>query len=116
MRLGEILDRVKADYGQNKLKAFAKAIGANCDKTLARHRSVYRKWKGKEAPGPISFSVGRALQNHPDRVEIVKRNPTITKREAEKLAQEHRKKAKPEKQGWSADEARRWCKQVSEHA
>ena len=43
MRLGELASQVETQYGENKLKQFAKDIGmALC--TLERSRSVYRAW------------------------------------------------------------------------
>lgn len=88
-RLGELADQVYPAYGENTLAHFAKAIGVNPD-TLARYRSVYRAWSGEiPAPGPeLSYSVMRELANHPQRAELVRDNPTMTKSEAAKIARE----------------------------
>src|SRR5262249_33567083 len=71
MQLGELADRVKAEYGEAKLAQYAKDIGVNVA-TLSRWRSVYRKWKRqKEAPGPVSASVLKALQGHPEADKVI---------------------------------------------
>jgi hypothetical protein len=41
----------------------------------------------------------RELQDHPNREEIVKKNPQITKREAQKLKHGHQSKQKKGKSG-----------------
>jgi hypothetical protein len=83
MRLGELADAVGTHYGEGSLKSFAKEIGiAAC--TLARARSVFRAWP-KEAPAPKSYAVAQELQAHPNRLEIIRRNPDLTKREARQL-------------------------------
>ena len=89
-RLGELAHRVKPVYGEGTLRKYAEAIGiALC--TLDRYRTVYRAWAPILAPGrKLSYAVARALASHPDRAEIIRENPEITKRNAEELARQHR--------------------------
>jgi hypothetical protein len=65
--------------------------------------------------------VKRALQNHPEREEIVKKNPKITKRDAQKLMsawkQQHEGKQKKRKSGdGKAEEQKRWLRSVCSFA
>jgi hypothetical protein len=102
LRLGELADTVEPVYGEQTLAKFAKAIGiTSC--TLARHRSVWRAWK-KSAPGPVSYSVLRELQEHPDRLKIVTENPQITKAQAREHKGSSRAACKP--RGFERDTAR----------
>jgi hypothetical protein len=79
LRLGELAERLEPIYGERTLQRFAQQIGvAAC--TLKRRRSVFRAWIG--APAPQSYSVAQELAAHPDRAEIVRANPNITKLEA----------------------------------
>ena len=120
MRLGELADRVETKYRDRTIAKFAKAIGvAAC--TLKRYLSVYRAWDGRgiEAPGPVSYSVLRELQDHPEREKIVKENPQITKREAQKRRrefegkQQHQGKRKKGKFGdWKKEEKKCWLRRV----
>jgi hypothetical protein len=81
-RKGEIAHKVETKYGDQTLAKLSKETGfADC--TLERHRSVYRAWMANPAPGPVSYSVMRALQDHPDRHKIVMENPVMTKSEAQ---------------------------------
>jgi hypothetical protein len=90
MRLGELADRVRTKYGENKLKQYAKEIGmALC--TLERSRSVWRAWKDKSATPP-NFSVAQELQTLPNCAQIVKSNPNITVREARKERLAHKER------------------------
>ena len=103
-RLGELADRIdQTKYRDRTLAKFAKAIGYQAC-TLKRHRSVYRAWEGagKKAPG-LSYAVRRELQNHPERVAIVKKKPTITKREAQELMREWKQQHEGKRK-----RARRW--------
>ena len=53
--------------------------------TVDRYRTVYRAWAGKLAPGPNlvpQYAVLRELATHPEREQIIRQNPNITKREA----------------------------------
>jgi hypothetical protein len=84
MRLGELADKLEPKYKDRTLAKFAKEIGiAPC--TLERYRSVYRAWKENLAPGPVSYAVLRALQDHPDRLNIVKENPGLTQAQARNM-------------------------------
>jgi hypothetical protein len=119
LRLGEIADKVETRYGENTLEKLAVAIGvAPC--TLERHRSVYRAYKDtKPAPGPVSYSVLRALQDHPDRVELIQANPKMTQSEARKLARPYKEnkdsdepaKGKQDENEWDQHN-RRWFKNL----
>jgi hypothetical protein len=83
LRLGELAYKLDKKYGDRTLAKFAAEIGvAKC--TLDRYQTVYRAWEGKLALGPIStsYAVLRELQTHPDREQIIRKNPSITKREA----------------------------------
>ena len=84
LRLGELADKLEPKYKDRTLAKFAKEIRIGAC-TLERYRSVYRAWKDKPAPGPVSYAVLRALQDHPDRLNIVKENPKLTQAEARKL-------------------------------
>ena len=89
-RLGELAHRHKPVYGEGTLRRYAEAIGiVLC--TLERYRTVYRAWADILAPGrKLSYAVARALANHPDRAEIIRENPKITKRKAEELMRQYR--------------------------
>jgi hypothetical protein len=110
-RLGELADRVEKRYGESRLEQFARDIGAVAC-TLGRRRSTYRAWADapNEAPAPESYAVAQALQAHPDRFEIVKNRPNITKREAVKIMRAYNKDAAAPKGGrdWLRDHTRRW--------
>src|SRR5262249_26188247 len=94
MRLGELADKLEPKYADRTLAKFAAEIGiAAC--TLERHRSVYRAWKENPAPGPGSYSVLRALQDHPDRRDIVKNNPDLTQAEARNQSRNQRHASRP---------------------
>jgi hypothetical protein len=91
MRLGELAHGVEKHYGEHALKKYAEDIGATCHRTLGRYRSVYRAWMDapKEA-APPSFAVAQDLQDHPDRFEIVRREPNITSSAARKYMKAYR--------------------------
>jgi hypothetical protein len=136
MFLGEKAHLLETHYREKTLERFVKDAEidvAVC--TLERWRSVYRAWYVEiSAPGPISISyaVARTLQTHPNRLQIVTKNPKLTKREAEALMQaldKHHDEEPEDEPGdeppkgkgaatrsWSAEDARRWLNQVSEHA
>jgi hypothetical protein len=99
------------------LAKFAKEIGiAKC--TVDRYRTVYRAWKEKLAPGPNlpSYAVLRELATHPEREQIIRDNPNLTKSEAcdirlkLKSAGQGAKQQKLEKDRRKDD--RRWFKEL----
>jgi hypothetical protein len=108
MRLGELAAKVEKEYGKNKLKQFAKDIGAVLC-TLERSRSVYRAWA--EIPAaPPNFSVAQELQDHPERAQIIKDKPNITTREARKKAQAWKEKKQKENPNFAVDQLKDWFK------
>jgi hypothetical protein len=115
MQLGELADRVKAEYGEEKLAQFARDIGIKIA-TVARWRSVYRKWKGIEAPEPVSPSVRKALQGLPDPVveKILREKPKLTVRQAHTHARDWRA-GHPDEQ-WQVRHTRGWIGQAEQHA
>ena len=54
----------------------------------------------------------RELQDHPQREEIVKENPKITTREAQKLKREHGGKLNNKSGNWRLEERKRWLRRV----
>ena len=120
MRLGQLADRVDdrntaTARWQNSPRR--SAIAACTLKRLPERLSRVG-WQGKEAPGPVSYAVLRELQDHPDREAIVKKNPKITKREAQEIMREWKQqregKQKKSKSGdWKADERKRWLRRRS---
>jgi hypothetical protein len=122
LRLGELADKVETKYGDRTQAKFAAEIGvAPC--TLKRYRTVYRDWKGAaiSAPGRFSvpYSVLRELQTHPDRAEIIRKEPNITKREAHSLMRklkgvEEEQQQEEQENGWRKDN-RRWFRELYNH-
>jgi hypothetical protein len=112
MRLGELADKVEKVYGEQRLKRFATDIGiALC--TLGRCRSVYRAWQTtKEAPAPKFYSVAQELQAHPDRFELIKNNPYMTKSEARKIM----RTLKANDPNHQREEMARWFRAVIQRA
>lgn len=85
LRLGELADNLEPKYGDRTLAKFAAEIGVGSKCTLDRYRTVYRAWAGKLAPGPNlvpQYAVLRELATHPEREQIIRQNPNLTKREA----------------------------------
>jgi transposase-like protein len=114
MRLGELADRLEPKYGDKTLERYAKDIGVNVA-TLSRWRSVYRRFKGIEAPEPQSPTVLKIIQGHPEAEEIAK-GPKLTARQAHTLMRDYRK-AHPEKQQeWQVRDTRGWVGQAVKHA
>jgi hypothetical protein len=114
MRLGYLADRVETKYRDHTVAKFAQAIGVGAC-TLKRYLSVYRAWDGmgKEAPGPVSYAVLRALQDQPDREAIVKEKPKITKSEAQEIMRERKRQQNEENNGkddWKAEGRKRWLR------
>jgi hypothetical protein len=90
--LGDLAAQVEKAYGENRLEQFAVDInfpGAPC--TLSRYRSVCVAFP-KTGGRPLFFGSAQKLQTHPDRHQIVRDNPQITKREAIELMREWRAK------------------------
>jgi hypothetical protein len=109
-RLGALAHQVKTKYNDRSLARFAKEIGiAKC--TLERYRTVYRAWEGKLAPGPIStsYAVLRELATHPEREQIIRKNPDLTKREAHELMRKREGAAKT-KQEQEQEQEDEWLK------
>jgi len=110
-----LADQIEPEYGKGTVAKFARDLG-HTPCTFKRHLSVYRAWHGKgiEAPGPTSYAVMRALQNHPERLKIVQQDPTITKSAAEKLVGRERKGKRKDKSrnNWQRAEAERWLRRV----
>jgi hypothetical protein len=101
LRLGEIVAKLEKKYGDRTVAKYAEALGiATC--TLHRHKAVYQAWEGKVAPGPLSpsYTVLRELKTLPDREEILREKPNMTKREAaaikrkSKLAEQEKEQEK----------------------
>jgi hypothetical protein len=111
MRLGQLADQVATGYGDESLKRFAVEIGIKAV-SLERCRSVFRAWKGKKAPAPKSYSVAQELQAYPDRFELLKNNPDMSKREARKLRGERRE----DDSGPQRKNAKRWFRDVVRRA
>ena len=101
-RIGEIADKVQTKYKDRTHAELAKRsnIAYSC---LKRYLSVYRAWKGTPfgAPGPqsVSYSVLRELATLEDREQIIRDNPNMTRREAEKLRRERNGKGKGNRDG-----------------
>jgi len=109
MRLAQIAAQVQTKYGEETLKQFAKDTGiALC--TLQRRRSVWRAWEKIQATPPKLYSVAEALQAHPDRANIIKREPNITTRDARKRMRKWKEEQQPKaaKGGWTEKEFQRW--------
>jgi hypothetical protein len=116
MQLGQLADQVAKDYGKRSLKRFAAEIGiAAC--TLARCRSVFRAWKAKEAPAPKSYAVAQELQAHPNRAELVSKNPNMTKREAREHVRALRKEQpRDDAAGHRRENDKRWLRGLVQEA
>jgi hypothetical protein len=113
-QLCELADGIETQYGDGTLERFAKDIGVvPC--TFLRRMSVYQAWKS--APGPKSdlpcLAVARELQSHPDRFEIIKNNPNVTKREASELARQYRSEPGDDKPpDWQRQHTASWFKDL----
>jgi hypothetical protein len=97
LRLGELADGLERVYGDRTLAKYAAELGiAKC--TLQRYQNVHRAWKGKVAPGPPlpSYAVLRELQTNPEREQIIRENPKITKREAAALERKRKNIERPD--------------------
>lgn len=107
-RLAELADQVDTVYGERRLAKWAAEAGISAC-TAKRQRSTLPAYTSIGAPAPRLYSVAQALQAHPDRVEILKENPKLTKVEALKAMRVYRKRQKA-KSDWRRDE----CKQSIE--
>jgi hypothetical protein len=118
LRLGELADTLAPKYGDRTVAKFADELGiAKC--TLDRYRTVYRAWAGKLAPGPnlpVSFAALRELATHPDREQIIQKNPNITNAEARDRMRQLNGKSKKEKEAEQEDgwlkENKKWFKDL----
>jgi hypothetical protein len=79
-RLGDLACQVQKDYGKNSIAQYAENIGENLF-TLMGWRTTALAWPDKKTR-PRKFSLGRSLNAHPHRVEIVMQNPNMTASEA----------------------------------
>jgi hypothetical protein len=117
LRLGELAAKLEPKYKDRTLAKFAAEIRiAKC--TLDRYRTVYRAWEGKLAPGPISpsYAVLRELATHPEREQIIGKNPNLTKREAHERMRTldndtKEKRQQDQEDDWLRDN-QRWFKRV----
>jgi hypothetical protein len=98
-RIGEIADSIETSWGGGQLAKYAKEIGL-ASYTVDRRRLTYRAWEPYiSAPGaekPL-YSVARELADLPDRFEIIKNNPKLTKAEAVKIKRERNGKVPAQK-------------------
>jgi hypothetical protein len=112
LRLGELADRLEPKYRDRTLAKFAAELGiAKC--TLERYRTVYRAWQGILAPGAnISYAVLRELATHPEREEIIRKHPNLTKREAHDLMRKQKNSRNNEKDEDWLKHCRAWFKRL----
>jgi hypothetical protein len=112
-RLGEIADKVETKYKDRTQARLATELGIS-PSCLKRYCSVYRAWKGINigAPGPqcVSYSVRRELATHPEREEIVRANPNITKRQAQQEMRKLKGADKEQKKGATGDQEPEWAR------
>jgi hypothetical protein len=109
LRLGELAHKVETKYKDRTLAKFAGEIGISAC-TLARYRDVYRAWANFCAPGRKSipsYAVLRELATHPDREEMIRKHPNLTKREAHNLM---RKRAYATKEEQEQEQEEDWVK------
>jgi transposase-like protein len=113
--VGELAARLQPKYGEQTLARFAEEIGIKAS-TLERWRSTYTKRKGKPAPGPVSHSVLKALQSHPEADKVIeehlKEHPKLTRRQADGYMSDYRA-THPE---WRVTETNRWFAKAEKHA
>ena len=100
--LGELSASVSKSYGEARLQKFAKEIGSEFE-TLKRCRSTWRAWfaienkKGASAlfdsPAaiPISFGTANALNNHPNRWQVARQNPDMSRETARAMMKRKKK-------------------------
>jgi hypothetical protein len=90
-RIGEWADKLETKYGDETLAKFARAIGKS-PSCVKRYRDVFRAFPGISAPErqSSSYSARKELATHPDRENIIRKNPNITKQEARCEVSRHR--------------------------
>jgi hypothetical protein len=114
-RIGELADKLETKYGEQTLAKFAAAIGKS-PSCVKRYRDVYRAFQGISAPErqSSSYSARKELAAHPDRENIITKNPNITKQEARHEMRKHHgiaeEKAQETKEEAEAAEALRETK------
>jgi hypothetical protein len=90
--LGDLADKVETRYDDRTLAKLAQKIeiSSSC---LKRYRDVYRAWKDISAPARQlgSYSVRKEIATHPDKEQIIRDNPNMTKREAQGLMRRYRR-------------------------
>jgi len=115
MKLGKLADGQKPIYGDRTLAEFAKVLDISFNR-LNRCRSVYRAYKDNEIKGPApKFGVLQALQGHPNRDEIIRERPDLTRREARTFMKDYHK-AQGTQENWRVRDTRGWWNQVKKHA
>jgi hypothetical protein len=85
LRIGEIADKVKPEYGDSTMEKLAEKLGIKLS-TLNHYRTVYRAWKDILPPGAkFPFAVLKELAAVPNRAELLMAEPNMSKRRAEVL-------------------------------
>jgi hypothetical protein len=79
-KLGELAVQVDKQYGQDRLGQFADDIDID-KRFLMDCRTTWQRWPQKSGR-PRFFSIARILNPHPQRHQIVAKNPDITAKEA----------------------------------
>jgi hypothetical protein len=92
--LGLLADKVEPKYGDQTLKHAAEELKIDYG-TLKSYRTFYKKWK--DAPVRPPFSVAKALNQHPNRADIIQENPDITVTEAVEKMREWKQSRADEK-------------------
>lgn len=77
--LGELAIKVDKKYNEDKLGQYAKDIGVE-KRHLMICRTTFQKWPEKN--GRPFFWIAHVLNPHPQRAQIVAKNPSITFKEA----------------------------------
>jgi len=111
--------RTKAKYGQQTTKRFFADIGfpAGAHRLNVYHawRPIFDSWNGTSDPGPnsVSFTVLRELQAHPDRAELLKDKPTMTKEDAQRHKRTAAKQAQADSD-WRRDNIEKQVTKIKE--
>jgi hypothetical protein len=98
--LGALASKVEKKYGEARLERFAEDIGINYN-TLMHCRQTFLAWQKWGRP-QISFWAAYALNKHPDRIDIARKNPTITDDQARGVARRYKAKVKANKEAEKA--------------